>query len=109
MPQAAVCPDGHIHLLAPCPDGCGQMRPTNIIVGRVPVQQPNHIIGASFENCDTAVSLGANAFIKGRDLKLRECDTGFKVTDGKARLDLDGIDYEYRPPRRERRKKKRKR
>jgi hypothetical protein len=71
-------------------------------------RQPNFtLINWGFENLGTAVNLGADAFIAGRDLKFRDCDIGFEVRDGNAQFDLDRVYYDDRPPRRERGKKKR--
>ena len=83
------------------------MRPTSIIVGQA--LAVNSMTGVSVEDCgDTAISVEDNVLLKGRDLEIKDCTTGFAVGDG-CRLDLDGLDYDYRPPpRRVRRMKKKK-
>jgi hypothetical protein len=106
MPSTAVCPDGHIHLLVPCLDGCGGMHLTNVIVGQIRRQPNLALINIGFENLATATSVEGDAFIEGRDLNLRGCHTGFNVPDGCVQFDLDGIEYRDPAPRRERRKKK---
>jgi hypothetical protein len=110
VPATAVCAHGHIHLLAPCPDGCGRLRPTSVVVGQVPGQQANSVIGGTIENCETAVVVEPGAIAKIGDLTSRDCTTGVDVKDSSARIDVDGFDYQHRrPPRRVRRNKKKKR
>ena len=108
MPWVTVCPDGHAHLVVPCPKGCGQMHPTNIVIGEVPIPRSRlTFTNCSFENMGkAAVSTGADVLITGRNVRFRNCPTGFEVRGGHAQFDLNGIEYDNRPPRRERRKKK---
>lgn len=74
-------------MLAPCPNGCGQLHPTDTIVGQVPVQQANSVIGGTIADCETAVVVEPGAIARIRGLTSRDCTTGIELGNG-GRLSL---------------------
>jgi hypothetical protein len=118
MTHSMRCDSGHLHLALPC-QKCGGTHPTNVVLPEPPPVGRVHIIDSVFDgvidgvsDSRSAVSVGGSGWeVTGRNLTFRNVPTAFKARqgEGEPRLLLDGIDYEastYRPPRRERRKKR---
>ena len=109
MPWASMCSRGHIHMV-PCPPGCGcgQLHPTDLILREAPVMPWATFVNCGFGSCsEAAISIPGGMGVRGRNVRFRDVPTAIDIRSGTGVVDLDGIDYEYRPPRRERRKKKR--
>jgi hypothetical protein len=103
-----ICPQGHVHLGVTCPCGCGRLRPTSLV--RAQFQVPSLILDNVHveDSVEHPFNLAGNGLVVVRDLTCKDSPTPFNVS-GEPIFDIDGIDYEspeYRPPRRERRKKK---
>jgi len=109
MPWVMPCPAGHLHLAVPCPCGCGRLVPTTWVRARL-VLPGLTMTNVHVENSvESPFNIGGDGLVVGRNVTCKNSPTPFNIDDGVV-LDLDGVDYEspgYRPPRRERRKRKR--